>query len=190
MNEEADACFGSRTMIKGAARRGGMPLYKFVGEQGSLPLRECRTGTDLSEFHSGYRAYSVAALKQLPFEKNSNGFNFDTQIIIQMHDAGMRIAEVPIPTYYGDEICYVDGMGYAADVTKDVITYRFKRLDLVTGVVSRSTRNTSSRPATTARTDGYRSCCSAARPAGSSISDARAACCRSGCDAWGTTCRR
>ncbi len=66
-------------------------------------------------------------LKQLPFEKNSDGFNFDTQIIIQLHDAGMRIAEVPIPTYYGDEICYVDGMGYAADVTKDVITYRLQK---------------------------------------------------------------
>ena len=69
----------------------------------------------------------MAALKQLPFDKNSNGFNFDTQIIIQLHDAGMRIAEVPIPTYYGDEICYVDGMGYAADVTKDVITYRLQK---------------------------------------------------------------
>jgi ribosomal protein S18 acetylase RimI-like enzyme len=84
-------------------------------------------GHRLSEFHSGYRAYSVSALKQLPFEKNSDGFNFDTQIIIQLHDAGMRIAEVPIPTYYGDEICYVDGMGYAADVTKDVITYRLQK---------------------------------------------------------------
>ena len=39
----------------------------------------------------------------------------------------MRIAEVPIPTYYGDEICYVDGMGYAADVTKDVIAYRLQK---------------------------------------------------------------
>jgi SAM-dependent methyltransferase len=44
-----------------------------------------------------------------------------------MHDAGMRIAEVPIPTYYGDEICYVDGVGYAADVTRDVIAYRLQK---------------------------------------------------------------
>jgi hypothetical protein len=86
-----------------------------------------RSGTNLSEFHSGYRAYSVARSSSSRFEKNSDGFNFDTQIIIQMHDAGMRIAEVPIPTYYGDEICYVDGMGYAADVTKDVITYRLQK---------------------------------------------------------------
>jgi 2-polyprenyl-3-methyl-5-hydroxy-6-metoxy-1,4-benzoquinol methylase len=69
----------------------------------------------------------VSALKQIPFERNSDGFNFDTQIIIQLHDAAMRIAEVPIPTYYGDEICYVDGVGYAADVTKDVVAYRLQK---------------------------------------------------------------
>jgi glycosyltransferase involved in cell wall biosynthesis len=127
LHNEADAVFGSRTMIKGAARRGGMPLYKFVGNRILSRFENAVLGTDLSEFHSGYRAYSVSALKQLPFEQNSNGFNFDTQIIVQLHDAGMRIAEVPIPTYYGDEICYVDGMKYAADVAKDVVTYRLQK---------------------------------------------------------------
>jgi glycosyltransferase involved in cell wall biosynthesis len=124
---EADAVFGSRTMIKGAARQGGMPLYKFVGNRILSRFENAALGTDLSEFHSGYRAYSVSALKQLPFDRNSDGFNFDTQIIIQLHDAAMRIAEVPIPTYYGDEICYVDGVGYAADVTKDVLAYRLQK---------------------------------------------------------------
>jgi glycosyltransferase involved in cell wall biosynthesis len=125
--DEADAVFGSRTMIKGAARKGGMPLYKFVGNRILSRFENTALGTDLSEFHSGYRAYSVPALKQIPFQRNSNGFNFDTQIIIQLHDAGLRIAEVPIPTYYGDEICYVDGLGYAADVTKDVVGYRLQK---------------------------------------------------------------
>jgi glycosyltransferase involved in cell wall biosynthesis len=124
---EADAVFGSRIMVKGAARDGGMPLYKFVGNRILTSFENTTLGTNLSEFHSGYRAYSVSALKQLPFEKNSNGFNFDTQIIIQLHDTGMRIAEVPIPTYYGDEICYVKGLRYAADVTKDVVTYRLHK---------------------------------------------------------------
>ncbi len=127
LSDEADAVFGSRTMIKGAARRGGMPLYKFVGNRILSRFENATLGTNLSEFHSGYRAYSVSALKQLPFEENTDGFNFDTQIIIQMHDAGMRIAEVPIPTYYGDEICYVHGLAYAADVTKDVVTYRLQK---------------------------------------------------------------
>lgn len=124
---EADAVFGSRIMIKGAARKGGMPLYKFVGNRILTSFENAALGTELTEFHSGYRAYSVEALKRIPFERNSDGFNFDTQIIIQLHDAGMRIAEVPIPTYYGDEICYVDGMGYAADVTKDVLAYRMQK---------------------------------------------------------------
>jgi len=124
---EADAVFGSRFLDKGSARQGGMPLYKYVGNRILTRFENGALGTDLSEFHSGYRAYSVSALKQLPFERNSDGFNFDTQIIIQMHDVGMRIHEVPIPTYYGDEICYVDGMKYAGDVTKDVVTYRMQK---------------------------------------------------------------
>ena len=127
LDGEADAVFGSRMMVPGEARKGGMPLYKFVGNRILSTFENAALGTDLSEFHSGYRAYSVDALKRIPFEQNSDGFNFDTQIIIQLHDAGMRIAEVPIPTYYGDEICYVDGMGYAAAVTKDVIAYRLQK---------------------------------------------------------------
>jgi glycosyltransferase involved in cell wall biosynthesis len=124
---EADAVFGSRMMIKGAARTGGMPLYKYAGNRILSRFENAALGTDLSEFHSGYRAYSVSALKQIPFDMNSDGFNFDTQIIIQLHDAGMRIVEVPIPTYYGDEICYVDGISYAADVIEDVVAYRLQK---------------------------------------------------------------
>ncbi|MGH9081414.1 MAG: glycosyltransferase, partial [Acidimicrobiales bacterium] len=127
LDGQADAVFGSRTMIKGAARKGGMPLYKYVGNRILTRFENAALGTDLSEFHSGYRAYSVSALKQIPFERNSDGFNFDTQIIIQLHDAGLRITEVPIPTYYGDEICYVDGLGYARDVSRDVVAYRLQK---------------------------------------------------------------
>ena len=114
-------------MIKGAARKGGMPLYKYVGNRILTKFENAALGTDLTEFHSGYRAYSVGALKQIPFEQNSNGFNFDTQIIIQLHDSGKRIVEVPIPTYYGDEICYVAGLRYASDVTKDVVAFRLAK---------------------------------------------------------------
>lgn len=124
---EADAVFGSRMLVKGAARRGGMPLYKLVGNRILSRFENALLGSTLSEFHSGYRAYSVDALKRLPFEENSDGFNFDTQIIIQLHDAGMHIAEIPIPTYYGDEICYVDGLKYAADVARDVVGYRLQK---------------------------------------------------------------
>jgi len=127
LDGEADAVFGSRVMVKGAARKGGMPLYKYVGNRILTRFENAVLGTELTEFHSGYRAYRVDALEHIPFERNADGFNFDTQIIIQLHDAGKRIVEVPIPTYYGDEICYVAGMRYAADVTKDVVAFRLAK---------------------------------------------------------------
>ena len=100
---EADAVFGSRMIKKQDALAGGMPLYKWIGNQVLTSYQNVMLGTQLSEFHSGYRLYSVAALKRIPFERNSNDFHFDTDIIIQLHFAGMRIAEIPIPTFYGDE---------------------------------------------------------------------------------------
>ena len=127
---EAEAVFGSRIMIKGAALKGGMPLYKFVGNRILSTFENAMLGTDLTEFHSGYRAYSTQALQRIPFESNTNDFNFDTQIIIQLHEAKQRIKEIPIPTYYGDEICHVNGLSYAANVTKDVLAYRLRSMGL------------------------------------------------------------
>jgi 2-polyprenyl-3-methyl-5-hydroxy-6-metoxy-1,4-benzoquinol methylase len=124
---------GSRMMLKGAARKGGMPLYKYAGNRILTAFENRMLETSLTEFHSGYRAYSVKALSSIPFERNSDGFNFDTQIIIQLVDAGKRIVEVPIPTYYGDEICYVDGLKYAKDVSLDVTRYKLAKLGFTTG---------------------------------------------------------
>jgi glycosyltransferase involved in cell wall biosynthesis len=112
----ADAVFGSRMIEKLGALRGGMPLYKYVGNKILSTTQNFLLGTRLSEFHSGYRIYSVGALKQIPFLLNSNDFHFDTEIIIQLLNAKARIAELPIPTYYGKEICRVNGMKYAKDV--------------------------------------------------------------------------
>jgi 2-polyprenyl-3-methyl-5-hydroxy-6-metoxy-1,4-benzoquinol methylase len=130
---ECDAVFGSRMMIKGEARKGGMPLYKYVGNRVLTRFENRMLGTSLSEFHSGYRAYSVKALSRLDLEKNSDGFNFDTQIIIQLVDAGKRIIEIPIPTYYGDEICSVNGLQYARDVSTDVLRYRLAKHGFLAG---------------------------------------------------------
>jgi 2-polyprenyl-3-methyl-5-hydroxy-6-metoxy-1,4-benzoquinol methylase len=119
----ADAVFGSRMMIRGAARRGGMPLYKYAGNRILTTFQNKLTGLDLSEWHSGYRAYRVSALADLPLETYSDDFDFDTEIILGLAAAGKRIIEVPIPTYYGDEICYVNGVRYAKDVAVDVARY-------------------------------------------------------------------
>lgn len=125
---EADAVFGSRMLTKGGALRGGMPLYKYVGNKILTAVENGMLGMSLSEFHSGYRVYSCHALKQIPFEKNTHEFHFDTQIIIQLHAAGMRIVEKPIPTYYGDEICHVNGLKYAKDVVRSVIDFELHKL--------------------------------------------------------------
>lgn len=129
----AEAVFGSRIMHKGEARRGGMPAYKYLGNRILTTFENSVVGSDLTEWHSGYRAYDVHALAKLPLQGNADGFNFDTQIIIQLHEAGFRIQEIPIPTYYGDEICYVDGVRYAKDVAKDVLRYRAHKMGFGTG---------------------------------------------------------
>ncbi|MFJ8587584.1 methyltransferase domain-containing protein [Streptomyces sp. NPDC093595] len=124
---ECEAVFGSRMMRPRDALRGGMPAYKWLGNRILTRLENKLLGSSLTEFHSGYRAYRVDALRRLPIERNTDAFDFDTQIIVQMADAGMRIKEIPIPTYYGDEICYVNGLRYAKDVVKDVLEYRLAR---------------------------------------------------------------
>ena len=118
-----DAVFGSRMMDPGAARRGGMPLYKRFGNRVLTTVENRVLGLHLTEFHSGYRAYRTSTLAAVPYQANSDGFDFDTQIIAQLVHAGGTIREIPIPTYYGDEICYVNGLKYARDVVKDVVEF-------------------------------------------------------------------
>jgi glycosyltransferase involved in cell wall biosynthesis len=126
-----DAVFGSRMMVSGAARRGGMPVYKLAGNHILSWLQNRLLGTHLSEFHSGYRAYKVDTLAGLPFEHNTNDFHFDTEIIIQLLLAGRCIVEVPIPTYYGDEICRVNGLAYAWHCMESVLQSRANQLYLL-----------------------------------------------------------
>ncbi len=125
---ETDAVFGSRMLSRGAARKGGMPLYKFVGNKVLTTIQNALLGMELSEFHSGYRLYSVAALRRVPFHLNTNDFHFDTEIIIQLCIAGLRIREIAIPTYYGDEICHVNGMAYAWNVVFTTLRARSQEL--------------------------------------------------------------
>ena len=98
-----DAVFGSRMITKGAALKGGMPLWRYIGNKILTKIENSVLGINLSEFHSGYRAFNVSALKKLPFEKLSNDFQFDTEIIIQFVQGNMKISEVDIPTHYAKE---------------------------------------------------------------------------------------
>jgi 2-polyprenyl-3-methyl-5-hydroxy-6-metoxy-1,4-benzoquinol methylase len=85
---------------------------------------------NLSEFHSGYRLYSCDALRKIPFLLNSNEWHFDTEILIQHNEAGLRIVERPIPTYYGDEISYVNGVPYAFNCIKSALGYRLHKAQI------------------------------------------------------------
>jgi|APCry1669188910_1035180.scaffolds.fasta_scaffold14455_2 glycosyltransferase involved in cell wall biosynthesis len=127
---KADAVFGSRMLARGQALKGGMPIYKYMGNKILTWFENRMLKSNLSEFHSGYRLYSVAGLASVPFDLNSNEFHFDTEIIIQFLLAGLRISELPIPTYYGDEICRVNGLKYARDVVKAVLKARAQSMGL------------------------------------------------------------
>ena len=129
--EDADAVFGSRMIHKQDALKGGMPLYKWVGNQVLTTFQNALLGTKLSEFHSGYRLYATKALKRIPFERNSNDFHFDTDIIVQLHFVGVTIKEIPIPTFYGDEICHVNGLQYAWDIFKTMLRAKCHEMNLL-----------------------------------------------------------
>ena len=125
---EADAVFGSRMMRDfGGPLKGGMPLYKYVGNRILTIFENRALGMNLSEFHSGFRAYNLHALREIDFSHMTDDFHFDTEIIIKLNHQGFRIHEVPIPTYYGGEICYVNGTKYAWDVARAVRRYHQTR---------------------------------------------------------------
>ena len=120
----ADAVFGSRMIDRHGARDGGMPLYKRIGNRVLTSVQNHVTGLRLSEWHSGYRAYSLAVLDRIDLGSLSSGFDFDTQIILEMHRLDTTIWEIAIPTFYGTEKCHVNGFRYASQVTREVLRHR------------------------------------------------------------------
>lgn len=121
---EADAVFGSRMMKDfGGPLKGGMPFYKYAGNRLLTTFENHALDLNLTEFHSGYRAYNVHALADIKLDKLTDDFHFDTEIIIKLHHQNFRIKEVPIPTFYGDEICRVNGIKYAKAIVRAVQRY-------------------------------------------------------------------
>jgi hypothetical protein len=118
--------FGSRMIDKKRALQGGMPIYKWIGNQVLTKVQNALTNQTFSEWHTGYRAYRVSRLRQIPLNKLDNGFRFDTQIILELLASEQRITEIPIPTYYGDEISHVNGLEYAREIIWDTIRHRVK----------------------------------------------------------------
>lgn len=127
LEKRADAVFGSRMMVRKNALRGGMPVWKFLGNIFLTTLANIRLGLHLTEYHSGFRAYCSQVLERLPVEENSDGFVFDMEIIVQLKQNDFRIMEVPIQTYYFNEASSVNFYGsvkYGLSILHLLLKYR------------------------------------------------------------------
>ena len=129
IENKADFVFGSR--MRGNPLKGGMPVYKYLGNKFLTNVENLLLGMNLSEYHSGYRLFSCNALRKIPYSRLSNDFHFDTEIIIQFKKAGIRIAELPIPTFYGDEISRVKVLKYGFNIIKSVLEYKMHEAGLI-----------------------------------------------------------
>jgi glycosyltransferase involved in cell wall biosynthesis len=125
LNGEADMVFGSR--MTGDPLAGGMPLIRYLGNRFLTTAQNLILGTDISEFHSGYRVYSVDALKKVPYERLSSDYHFDTEMLILFVEHGLHIHERPIPTHYGSEKNYVNIWKYGLNVLTTTATFAAHR---------------------------------------------------------------
>jgi glycosyltransferase involved in cell wall biosynthesis len=124
---EADAVIGSRMLFPKDALAGGMPYWKFFSNIFLTKLENFILGMNLSEYHSGSRAYSKKIL-ELPLELNSDNFVFDTEIIVQIKIAGGRIGEIPIKTRYFPEasmISFKKSVEYGLSILVVLMKYIF-----------------------------------------------------------------
>jgi len=124
-----DCVIGSR-ILGGQARSGGMPLYKYFANRLLTLSQNLLIGSKLSEFHTGYRAFSREILERLPLNENSDDFVFDNQMLTQIIAFGYRIGEVSCPTRYFDEassISFRRSVTYGFGVLNTSIRYRLHR---------------------------------------------------------------
>jgi glycosyltransferase involved in cell wall biosynthesis len=130
LKDQADVVLGSRMISKKDAIKGKMPIYKWVGNVSLTLLQNLILRSNLAEFHTGYRAFRVTSLASIPFGYNSDYFDFDTDILIQLLDTKKRIKEIPIPTYYGEEISRVSVLKYGLLILKSTILSRVIKLGI------------------------------------------------------------
>ncbi len=116
VTDEADVVLGSRMQDWRSALRGGMPKYKLVANMMLTWLENLCYGMKLSEYHSGYMLYSRKALEAIPFEKLSDTFHFDGEMLLMSGKKKLRVADLPIPTHYGDEESHLQPIKYGFEV--------------------------------------------------------------------------
>lgn len=123
----ADACFGSRMIIKGGALAGGMPYWKYLANIMLTKIENAILGLSLTEYHSGFRSYSREVLESVPLETNSDDFVFDSEIIVQLRLGGFRIKEIPISTRYFKEASMI-GFGRSVQYGVSILLLLFQYL--------------------------------------------------------------
>ena len=124
---------GSRILGKGALR-GGMPLYKYVFNRMLTLTQNLLMGQKLSEYHTGYRLFTAEVLRNIPFEKNSDDFVFDNQMLAQVCFFGYEVGEVSCPTRYFDEASSINfrrSMVYGWGVLRVALMYRLQKWGLL-----------------------------------------------------------
>ncbi len=125
--------YGSRILGKGALK-GGMPLYKYVANRCLTLAQNILMNQKLSEYHTGYRAFSADVLKQVKFDQNSDDFVFDNEITAQIFHAGFEIGEVTCPTKYFDEASSINfsrSVKYGLGVLRVSFTYFLDKIGLM-----------------------------------------------------------
>ncbi|MFN4976196.1 MAG: glycosyltransferase family 2 protein [Bacteroidota bacterium] len=131
--------FGSRILGKGALR-GGMPMYKYISNRALTFFQNVLMNQKLSEYHTGYRAFSRAVLEKVNYELNNDDFIFDNEMIAQIFDAGFEIGEVTCPTKYFDEASSINlsrSIKYGLGVLGVSIGYFLKRLGIIQPAIYR-----------------------------------------------------
>lgn len=131
--------FGSRILGKGALR-GGMPMYKYIANRALTLFQNILMNQKLSEYHTGYRAFSREVLEKVNYELNNDDFIFDNEMIAQIFDAGFEIGEVTCPTKYFDEASSINlsrSIQYGLGVVAVSVGYFLKRLGWITPVIYR-----------------------------------------------------
>lgn len=121
--------FGSRILGNGS-RKGGMPLYKYIANRFLTAFQNIMLGQKLSEYHTGYRAYTTDVLRNIDYNQNSDDFVFDNEVIAQIFMAGYEIGELTCPTRYFEEASSINfsrSVTYGMGVLRVCFQYRFHK---------------------------------------------------------------
>jgi glycosyltransferase involved in cell wall biosynthesis len=128
-----DVVLGSRVRNRRECLASGMPLYKYISNRFLTFIENLITGQNLSEWHTGYRAYSRKVLETIPYHRNSNGFVFDSEFLIQAAYFGFKIGDLPVPCRYFNEASSINfsrSIAYGIGTINTLLKFILQKLHL------------------------------------------------------------